>query len=399
VTGRRPKWGRGYAMVPGWLLLKEPSPNALVVYVHLAMHGTFNTGEARYEQCRPSKKTLAEGDPRRGYPGCGLGERTIGRALRELEDLKAIKGEPYFDPKTGAQGATVYRLIFGEIAEEPDDLPMEETAGGHPMSPVTPPAHETSPRVTGDTPPHVTGDTPPMTPVTHHLEPETQNPLPRENLRPPALSASNAAREAAPNPGGIETNPEPRPDADPRRTPAFVALAAELAAAGGWDPAATEETMLALLGAGRAVADITRVLREAAEGKHGHTGSPRRFLSYWPPTMQAPEPEWAKPNVAYLDRDRERCRRHPGEPSGACGRCKADALAVDADDPGPAAHPAEATGLSRRDLAREIARNARTGRAPYRRRPPAEPGPSGGSPPARAGAVAGALVAAMSAAS
>ncbi len=114
----RGKWGAGFAMVPGWLLRQKPSANAILVYVHLAMHGTFNVGEARYDSCRPSKKTLANGSPDRGYPGCGLSEQVIGRALRELEGLGAIKGEPFFHPRTGAQQPNVYRLIFGEVGEE-----------------------------------------------------------------------------------------------------------------------------------------------------------------------------------------------------------------------------------------------------------------------------------------
>ncbi|MBM0201934.1 hypothetical protein JNW90_01525 [Micromonospora sp. STR1s_5] len=177
MTGAQP--GRGFAMVPAWLVWKQPSANALTVYVHLALYGTFNPGTATYEQCRPSKKTLAKGDPKKGYPGTGLSESTVGRALRELEALNAIKGEEQYDPTNGAQLPTVYRLIFGQV--------VEEIAAQTPVSSVTPP-----PRVTGDTPPpfaseegaHVTGDTPPMSPVTHNQEPHTKNHLTQSSDHP-----------------------------------------------------------------------------------------------------------------------------------------------------------------------------------------------------------------------
>ncbi|MCX5070843.1 helix-turn-helix domain-containing protein [Micromonospora lupini] len=186
MTGTQP--GRGFAMVPAWLVWKQPTANALTVYVHLALYGTFNPGTATYEQCRPSKRTLAKGDPKKGYPGTGLSESTVGRALRELEALNAIKGEEQYDPATGAQLPTVYRLIFGQV--------VEETAAQTPVSPVTPPPRVTSdtpsPHVTGDTPPpitseegaHVTGDTPPVSPVTHNQEPHTKNHLTQSSDHP-----------------------------------------------------------------------------------------------------------------------------------------------------------------------------------------------------------------------
>ncbi|XTZ13944.1 hypothetical protein ACQSSU_20820 [Micromonospora echinospora] len=182
-----PQPGRGFAMVPAWLVWKQPTANALTVYVHLALFGTFNPGTATYEECRPSKKTLAHGDPKKGYPGTGLSESTVGRALRELEKLRAIKGEPSFDPITGAQGPTVYRLVFGQL--------VEEVAAEDPMSPVTPPPPVTGDmggHVTGDTPSHATGDrgprvsggTPPMSPVTHNQEPFTKNPSTQSSDHP-----------------------------------------------------------------------------------------------------------------------------------------------------------------------------------------------------------------------
>lgn len=136
---RVPKWGTGFGMVPGWLMLRRPSANAVLVYVHLAMHGWFNQGTATYEECKPSKKTLANGDPKRGYPGCGLGEQTVARALRELETLGAIVGEPRWDAK-GGQLPNVYRLMFGGVAEpEPEEVrPEAVIAAQQGVSPVIP---------------------------------------------------------------------------------------------------------------------------------------------------------------------------------------------------------------------------------------------------------------------
>lgn len=177
--------GRGFAMVPAWLAWKQPSANALLVYVHLALFGTFNPGTATYEQCRPSKRTLAEGDLSRGYPGTGLGEQTVGRALRELVALGAIRGEPSFHPVTGAQGPTVYRLVFGQVHEQQAD-----------------------PHITGDTGPGITPDTggisPPIpggiSPVIPNLEVRTKNHVPRPpNPRKAGEPVSSGAKE--PDPG------------------------------------------------------------------------------------------------------------------------------------------------------------------------------------------------------
>jgi len=122
-------WGAGFGMVPGWLLVQQPSANALLVYVHLAMFGTFNPGTATYEQCRPSAKTLANGDPKRDYPGTGLSINTVRRALTELEALGAIVGEPAYDSR-GGQLPNVYRLQFGTL-HQPGGLPT----GGYPPYP------------------------------------------------------------------------------------------------------------------------------------------------------------------------------------------------------------------------------------------------------------------------
>lgn len=170
--------GKGFAMVPAWLAWKQPTPAEMLVYVHLALFGTFNPGTATYEQCRPSKSTLADGDPRRGYPGTGLGVQVVARALRGLEAKGAIIGEPAFDPVDGRQLPTVYRVQFGHVIEAPaphitsdtggvSDQRNHESAGQDPVSDQNPPGGiaddmgPVSPAIPG---PGITSDTQPITP-------------------------------------------------------------------------------------------------------------------------------------------------------------------------------------------------------------------------------------------
>ena len=130
---RQPRWGTGFAMVPGWLLATRPSGTAVLVYAHLAMHGTYNPGTATYEQCRPSARTLAYGDPRRGYPGTGLSIKTIRRALDELEALGAIVGEAAYDER-GARLPNVYRLQFGQVTPPPGGVVTSDQGGWSPAT-------------------------------------------------------------------------------------------------------------------------------------------------------------------------------------------------------------------------------------------------------------------------
>jgi hypothetical protein len=122
MSARRAGPPPGFAMVPAWLAWRRPSGNACIVYIHLALFGKWNPAESTYDECRPSKKTLALGNPRTGYPGTGLGTQSVARALRELESLGAIRGEPSYHPVTGAQGPTVYQLQF-----LPGDQPPTQT--------------------------------------------------------------------------------------------------------------------------------------------------------------------------------------------------------------------------------------------------------------------------------
>jgi hypothetical protein len=346
-------WGNGFAMVPGWLAKMKPSANAILVYVHLAMFGTFNPGSATYDQCRPSKKTLAHGDAKRGYPGTGLSESTVGRALRELEALGAIKGEPAWDDK-GGQLPTVYRLVFGGVVQEMPEKP--------PLSLVTPPP------VTGDTGAPATDETPGVSPVTHNQEPFTKNPDTKKKIKTPPTPAPTPAPASAT--AEAETGGDSTPPADNPAPTGLDLLVAELATAGRWDPDAVREVLLALADRGTDRAEIARVFREVAAGKHGPTGSPRRLLSWWPttPAAAAPaEPYRHKPApVCPADCDCWKHQPEPGSGPGVSNRAAAALAAVRAQL--PAGKPLwrrddapAAADLPSRRLAAEIASQAADG--------------------------------------
>ncbi len=356
-------WGKGYVMVPGWLVKKKPSANAVLVYVHLGMHGSFNSGEGRYEQCRPSKKTLAKGDPGRGYPGCGLSEQTIGRALRELESLRAIKGEEAYDEK-GGQLPTVYRLIFGELNEE-----EEETAAQTPISPVIHPSGATSksaqPGTPGghksDTPGGDKSDTPrgvsDLIPNQEALDLEPENKkTPPGSLTEPSASEPSAVEDQ--NGGDPPTTEDPHPDGLDR-------LVAELTAMEGWEASKTKTVLETLRAQGINPAEIARVAREVAAGVHGVTRGPNRLLHWWPVTRPASPaaevPAWAKSRNAELPLDVDRCRLHRGQPADGCNQCSGEAKGAEVDAPStvaPVLSRAEALALARRNAGRSVTRGA-----------------------------------------
>lgn len=113
-------------MVPGWLLEKRVSPMGLAVYVHMASHGTWNPGTARYDECRPAIATLCA--------ETGLSEGSVRKALRELLDHGALTvGGKRYDSR-GGQLPMVYRVIFGEVVP-----PGGITRNTPPPQPDTPP--------------------------------------------------------------------------------------------------------------------------------------------------------------------------------------------------------------------------------------------------------------------
>ncbi len=172
----------GYGMVPAWLAWRRPSANAVLVYVHLALFGKFNTGWQVYDECRPSLTTLVDGGARKardGYPGTGLSKSTVQRALNELIDLHAAEGIPQFDPVTGAQQPTVYRLIHNN-----------------------PGLQTTSPVFIHDQGALVAHDQGPYSPVTTKLEPHTQNQEELEEVSkfPSVMKKPLSSGSASPDP-------------------------------------------------------------------------------------------------------------------------------------------------------------------------------------------------------
>jgi hypothetical protein len=364
VPGRDPAPGpgRGYAMVPAWLAWKQPSPNALLVYVHLALFGTFNPGTATYEQCRPSKKTLAKGDPDRKYKGTGLSESTVGRALRELERLGGIVGEPSFDEKDGSQGPTVYRVVFGAVVEEVSAPESGQTAGQQDERPAHRQARrqaarravdaaEPDPGVTGDTPSVYPGEgsvsagQPPLSdsypprgiaddtggvsnpipppgygsdtqPITHYQEPNTQTPH-----SPPPVTSPSAPAEA---PGGRDSSKSRTKQPDLDKVVAWFGKRRP-----DWEsryPGVIRASLVAAVE--QNLGDLTAsaaALLELAEGKHGTTRSPKRLLwegGAWWTSANASRGASGGLKATSGPVQREPCPLHPGQPEGNCGPCR-----------------------------------------------------------------------------
>lgn len=116
----------GYVMVPGWLIDKQPSGNALLAYVNLAKRGTWNPGTGEYDECRPSMPTLAA--------DMKVAVNTARTAVKELEALGGVVGRTRF-AENGSQLPTVYRVVFGRVVEPPTNTPPPKSdRGGTPKS-------------------------------------------------------------------------------------------------------------------------------------------------------------------------------------------------------------------------------------------------------------------------
>lgn len=153
-------------MVPEWLRRKKPSGNAVLVYVTLASYGSFHTASGTYEDCRPSRATMAE--------DTGLSESSIRRATDELLSLQAIERRERRDDSGGSL-PSVYRVRFGDLTE------IGVSTGDHPGEGGV---------STGEHPGGVTDEHPGVSPVTRNQEPSTNNPH-QEEL-PPQQAAPDA---------------------------------------------------------------------------------------------------------------------------------------------------------------------------------------------------------------
>lgn len=104
---------------------------------------------------------------------------------------------------------------------------------------------------------------------------EKKTPLTPRTAEPPAPEVPEVET-------GGEASPEDNPGTAPAPTSALDLLIVELAEAGHWQGDAVREVLVELDKRGRERAEIARVFREVAAGKHGPTSSPRRLLSWWP---------------------------------------------------------------------------------------------------------------------
>lgn len=315
-------WGAGYVMVPGWLLARKPSANALMLYTHLAMHGRFDHATGTYEECRPSIRRLSTGDPRSGYPGTGMSPSTINRALRELVELGAIAGRPAYD-RRGGQLPTIYRVMFGRIA-----------------------------------PP--TSDTPPLSPVTDNPEPSIQNqvptcpPTPRTKPAGAAVAEQAGRQEEEGKDQAATTDPAtdraaaelvdglvwPTTLQPNQRTMTTLRRYAAACLAAGHHPAAVREQALDAMPGAKTAGSVVARLRDLA------TRTPD------PAVAAAAEREAAKQARERLGRTPHQWVNDPRRPSycGACGRPRAT-------------HPAEPQDQERVDQSEA----PDTGQAPPRR--------------------------------
>lgn len=110
----RRRYEHGFAQVPRALLTHEPLPssNAVHCFALLDMHADFQTGA-----CYPAQSTLMR--------EMGVSNKTVRRALDELERLGFIARYPRVDPR------------YGRIGTDYDLLATPTTAEAPPWSPVT----------------------------------------------------------------------------------------------------------------------------------------------------------------------------------------------------------------------------------------------------------------------
>ena len=110
----RRRYEHGFAQVPRALLTNEPPPsgNAVHCFALLDMHADYQTGA-----CYPAQSTLMR--------EMGVSNKTVRRALDELETLGFIARYPRVDPR------------YGRIGTDYDLLATPTTAEGPPWSPVT----------------------------------------------------------------------------------------------------------------------------------------------------------------------------------------------------------------------------------------------------------------------
>lgn len=250
----------GFGMIPAWLAWKQPTGNAVLVYLHLALFGRFNTMTGVYEQCRPSKPTLANGGKlkeKTGYPGTGLSVATIERALVELRDLGAATPHVRYD-HDGGQAPTEWTLHYNAPGSRPacpdltGDLISEVGGGPHP-------------RGGGD----LTGEVGGTSRVRYNPEPLTHSSgNPEENLSLSSLAPSAPTAER-------ETISDKKKDKDPAVEAAVARMLLLAKEKRGFAPSRCRKEIMTALADWK---DVDRVERAwAACMAHPLTTSPARF--------------------------------------------------------------------------------------------------------------------------
>jgi hypothetical protein len=138
----------------------------------------------------------------------------------------------------------------------------------------------------------------------------------------------------------------------------------------GWSREAVVEAMQTALTSGCSPARVsTAIITAAADPATMYPGRIEYLLRQTAPAVvHAPEPDWARGSIKYLDSEAPRCTRHRGEPRDGCGKCKADAVAAQLDEPEPARRPEEDAGVTGAALARKVAAESRTPSGSVRQR-------------------------------
>lgn len=214
---------------------------------------------------------------------------------------------------------------------------------------------------TGGTPTSNRGDA--HVPLTA-LEPSLE-PSPR-----PDVAADTAA------PAGVEAEQGGNPvDLETRKA---AAEAIRIRGAGdGWKPEQVTSAVELALRSGHAAELVRSTLVEIAMDTDG-TSSVGRLKHVLAEKARKAKvaaapvaaPSWTEGPFKYLAPDTARCRRHPSEPDEGCGQCRGERLGAPDDDAPAGAAPSPVDGAAARELARQIATSARTGRpAPAPRAP------------------------------
>lgn len=159
----------------------------------------------------------------------------------------------------------------------------------------------------------------------------------KDQKNPPSSSGS----AESPQPEGEEQGGNDLSEEEREQLNAAVIVAVDLragtASAGDWTRDTVAAAMRKQINAGYAAEDVAAAMVTAAEDlSRTHPGGIGYLLAKAAaPAPASPAadaaPPWVQGPMKWLPVGTKMCRTHPGCPAHACGGCKADALAVDAD--------------------------------------------------------------------